>query len=183
MHSPKQAVAFIFEAGYGSVVLYCVGLNFLLFAFGYYCQLIPDFVYGEANLSNTTVAQLAQCGQVAVLSAMLLDRRCNPPSSAIYYFLASAAALGGTAVASLLTVSDVHKGHLLIGTGMMLTLSIALTYGVGGKLLNRQSAWNFFQPGMGGFRFVSAQTIAWVAFGLCMVLSNLPSFCSGSATP
>lgn len=52
----------------------------------------------------------------------------------------------------------------------LFVLIIPATYGIGGHILYKESGWNFFQPGVGGARFVALNAIAWALYALSLIL-------------
>lgn len=59
---------------------------------------------------------------------------------------------------------DLDKNYHQYETGFALTaLTVPLTYGLGGRWCFGET-WSFFQPMLGGFRFIIAQFFAWLFF-------------------
>jgi len=56
---------------------------------------------------------------------------------------------------------------LLLG---LFSVLIPATYGVGGYVLYRNKGWRFYQPGVGGARFVALNGVAWFLFALALIV-------------
>ena len=52
----------------------------------------------------------------------------------------------------------------------MFIVLIPATYGVFGWLLYRNRGWQFYQPGVGGRRFVALNAVAWAMYGILVLL-------------
>jgi sterol-4alpha-carboxylate 3-dehydrogenase (decarboxylating) len=50
---------------------------------------------------------------------------------------------------------------------------VPITYGIGGFVLHSKHKWSFFQPGVGGARFVALNGLGWALYAISLVMSGL----------
>mmetsp|Transcript_4555 Transcript_4555/g.7905 ORF Transcript_4555/g.7905 Transcript_4555/m.7905 type:complete len:802 (+) Transcript_4555:362-2767(+) len=68
----------------------------------------------------------------------------------------------------------ISAGVALVGVlSLMVGLFVVLipgTYAAGGFLLYRNKGWKFFQPGVGGQRFIALNAVAWALYALSVII-------------
>ena len=86
-------------------------------------------------------------------------------------------ALLGGAEAMLASVDETSNVALSVLSATCVLSAISLTHGLGGRSYHGSEKYKFFQPFVGGHRYVWYQMVSWAALAACLLLLSITFLC------
>ncbi|CAI5522272.1 unnamed protein product [Closterium sp. Naga37s-1] len=128
----------------------------------------------SVNPATTSASSRAVSAPVSLLKLFSngeLDRPVDDGFSASDGFPSGVMGLGGAAV----SLHGVVNFNFVVAMAALLSASglccaALLTHGLGGRMRYRHLAWMFWQPFVGGLRFVLMQAMAWTLFSFSLLI-------------
>ncbi|CAI5969476.1 unnamed protein product [Closterium sp. NIES-65] len=132
---------------------------------------LNDPSVNPATTSASSRAVSAPVSLVKLFSNGELDRPVDDGFSASDGFPSGVMGLGGAAV----SLHGVVNFNFVVAMAALLSASglccaALLTHGLGGRMRYRHLAWMFWQPFVGGLRFVLMQAMAWTLFSFSLLI-------------
>ena len=180
--TPLGHLRFALKGGWRFVILYFLGWALMVGAVLHKFQITP---FGEASDKTWQISGTAGIvGQAMMSSSFLvyntghvgLPKRDSFVFRAFVMITLNLALLGGAE--ALLASSDETSNVSLSALSATCVLSaISLTHGLGGRSYHGSEKYKFFQPFVGGHRYVWYQMISWAALAACLLLLSVTFLC------
>ena len=177
---PFGHMKFAVQGGWRFLVLYMLGWILVVGALVHKFQFEQDFalsgtagIVGQAMMSSSFLVY--NTGHIGV------PKRDSFVFRAFVMITLNLALLGGALAILASSEEDISFSVL---SGACILSAISLTHGLGGRSYHGAQKYKFFQPFVGGDRYVWYQMISWAALAACLLLLSVTLLCKiGSCLP